>query len=127
MQRPDWREKVAEGVAASEIKRRRPALAFNVDIGLRLMLGAAAEKRGMSASAYARRALCAFIANDLELPFDAVTKFCPSVEDPENLVAKQSKATARRTKSGGKIYGGGSIPLTRDDGLGYGTWVVCDG
>lgn len=90
------------------------------------MLGAAAEKRGMSASAYARRALCAFIAHDLDLPFDSVTKFCPSVEDPDNLIAKQGKGTAKRTKSGGKIYGGGSIPLTRDDGLGYGTWAVCD-
>ena len=100
-------------------------MAFNVDIGLRLMLGAAAETRGMSASAYARRAICAFIARDLGLPFEAVTKFCPAVDEPEDLSAKNAKATL--TKTGGKIYGGGKIPLTRDDGLGYGTWVVCDG
>lgn len=125
MPRPDWQEKITKGVEASESKRRRPAMAFNVDIGLRLMLGAAAEQRGMSASAYARRAICAFIAQDLGLPFASVTKFCPSVEDPENLSAKTAKAAL--TKSGGKIYGGGKIPTTRDDGLGYGSWVVCDG
>lgn len=125
MPRPDWQQKITDGVEASESKRRRPAMAFNVDIGLRLMLGAAAEQRGMSASAYARRAICAFIAGDLGLPFASVTKFCPSVEDPENLSAKTAKAAL--TKSGGKIYGGGKIPTTRDDGLGYGSWVVCDG
>lgn len=102
-------------------------MSFNVDIGLRLMLGAAAEKRGMSASAYARRAICAFIAHDLDLPYESVTKFCPSVEDPENLAAKQAKGTAKRTKNGGKLYRGAGIPVTRDDGLGYGTWAVCDG
>lgn len=127
MPRPDWQETITNGVAQAEGKRRRPVLAFNVDVGLRLMMGAAAELRGMSPSAYARRALCAFIAKDLGLPFESVTKFCPSVEDPENLGAKQGKASAVRTKSGGKIYRGGKIPLTRDDGVGYGSWVVCDG
>jgi len=125
VQRPDWREKVTAGVEQAERKRRRPAMTFNVDIGLRLMLGAAAELRGMSLAAYARRAICAFVAHDLGLPFASVTKFCPSVEDPENLIAKQAKAAL--TKTGGKIYGGGKIPTTRDDGLGYGSWVVCDG
>lgn len=124
VQRPDWRETVTRGVMTAERKRRRPLMAFNVDIGLRLMLGAAAELRGMSASAYARRAICAFIAKDLGLPFASVTKFCPSVEDPENLTAKGAKA--KLTKTGGKIYGGGKIPVTRDDGRGYGSWVVCD-
>lgn len=121
---PDWQTKITDGVTKTEAKRRRPAMTFNVDIGLRLMLGAAAEQRGMSSSAYARRALCAFIASDLGLPFSAVTKFCPSVEDPENLSAKNAKAAA--TKTGGKIYRGGRIPTTRDDGEGYGSWAVCD-
>lgn len=119
---PDWQTKITDGVTKTEAKRRRPAMTFNVDIGLRLMLGAAAELRGMSSSAYARRALCAFIANDLGLPFDAVTKFCPSVEDPENLVAKNAKAVVART--GGKLRRG-SVPTTRDDGKGYGSWEVC--
>lgn len=124
---PDWREKVIEGANKAEAKRRRKPMAFNVDIGLRLMLGSAAESRGLSPSAYARRALCAFVAKDLGLPFDVVTKFCPSVEDPENLVAKQEKGSIAR-RNGGTIYGGGSgrVRATTDDGLGYGSWVICD-
>lgn len=123
MTRPDWQETITAAVRASEGSRRRPAMTFNVDIGLRLMLGAAAESRGMGASAYARRALCAFIAHDLGLPFDSVTKFCPAVDDPDNLQAKQAKGGAIRA---GKLHKGGKISHTRDDGTGYGSWVVCD-
>lgn len=124
-QRPDWRTTVTDGVVAAERKRRRPVLAFNVDLELRVLLGAAAQSRGLSASAYARRAICAFIARDLGLDFAMVTRFCPSVQDPDNLAAKQAKGSATRTKSGGKIYRG-DVTHTRDDGLGYGCWEVCD-
>ena len=122
----DWRTKVTTGVKVAEGKRRRPVLAFNVDLELRVLLGAAGKTRGLSASAYARRAICAFIAHDLGLDFAKVTRFCPSVEDPENLAAKSAKGSAALTKSGGKIYRGAGFPVTRDDGLGYGCWTVCD-
>jgi hypothetical protein len=126
MQPPeDWRTKITTGVKVAEGKRRRPVLAFNVDLQLRVLLGAAAQTRGLSASAYARRAICAFIARDLGLDFPMVTRFCPSVEDPENLAAKQAKGSAAVTKSGGKIYRG-TVATTHDDGLGYGCWQVCD-
>lgn len=124
---PKWHEAVTSGVDKAEKKRRRPAMTFNVDIEMRLLLAAAAETRGMTASAYARRAIAAFIARDLGLEFGAVTRFGPAVEDPENFAAKRTKATAtRRAVNGGKIYSGGKIPATHDDGAGYGTWVVCD-
>jgi hypothetical protein len=124
-QRPDWQTTVTRGVVKAERKRRRPVLAFNVDLELRVLLGAAAQCRGLSASAYARRAICAFIAHDLGLDYAMVTRFCPSVQDPENLAAKQAMGAAARTKSGGTINRG-AVEHTSDDGLGYGCWEVCD-
>lgn len=125
---PDWRAKVSEAVEANEGKRRRPMMSFNVQIEMRVMLGAAAESRGMSSAAYARRAIAAFIAHDLGIPFESVTKFAPAVIDPENIGEKQARAVAaRRTKTGGALrVGKVAMELSFDDGQGYGTWAVCD-
>lgn len=120
---PDWEDEIIQRGRKTEAKRRRSLMAFNVDIGMRIALVAAAETRGMSMSAYARRAIAAFVAKDLGLPFESITKFCPSVEDPENLTTKQAKA---RAVAHGKIYRGAAVEITHDDGLGYGSWVVCD-
>lgn len=68
----------------------------------------AANRRGMSKSAYARRALAAFIAEDLQMPFEDLCKMFPAVVYDQNI----SK------------YSDGLVVSQRDDGQGYGQWKI---
>jgi hypothetical protein len=85
------------------------------DIEFRRLLREAANRRGMSAVGYVRRATAAFIAADLELPFEAVAALTPRPAPPEGAM-KGLPAEQRPLNNPGKW---------RDDGTGHGSWVVC--
>lgn len=98
--RPDWRERV---------KRRGPdermkMFSFRATGDFIVVMSRAARRRGMSNSAYVRRAVSAFIASDLEMPFEDVCALHPAVE------------RAELTKNG--------LVWPQDDGKGYGNWDV---
>lgn len=84
------------------------------DIEYRRLLRAAADARGMSAVGYVRRATAAFIAHDLDLPFEAVAALTPKPSPPEGTM-KGLPAEQRPMYNPGKW---------RDDGAGHGSWVV---
>jgi hypothetical protein len=86
------------------------------DIEFRRLLRAAADQRGMSAVGYVRRATAAFIASDLEIPFEAVAALTPKPAAPEGI--KSLPLEQRPAYNPGKW---------RDDGVGHGSWVVCRG
>lgn len=85
------------------------------DIEFRRVLREAADRRGMSAVGYVRRATAAFIAADLELPFEAVVALTPKPSPAEGTM--KGLPVAERP-----IYNPGKW---RDDGVGHGTWLVC--
>lgn len=98
--RPDWKERVASRTHNESTNRwsLRSTQAFTE------LLRKAARRRGLSGAAYARRAIAAFIAEDLQVPFEDVCQTFPSPK-PE------------------KFTGFGVI-WPRDDGQGYGNWEV---
>lgn len=71
-------------------------------------LNRAAAARGISRVGYLRRAVAAFLAADLGMPFDRLTRECPK---PLPYTRERAWVTA-----------GGD-----DDGTGYGTWHVPGG
>jgi hypothetical protein len=85
------------------------------DIEFRRLLREAANRRGMSAVGYVRRATAAFMAADLELPFEAVVALTPKPAPPEGAF-KGLPAEQWPIHNPGKW---------RDDGVGHGTWQVC--
>jgi hypothetical protein len=85
------------------------------DIEYRRLLRQAANARGMSATGYVRRATSAFIAADLDLPFEAVVALTPKPTPPEGAM-KGMPADQHPLRNPGKW---------RDDGLGHGVWQVC--
>ena len=87
------------------------------DIEFRRLLRAAADARGMSAVGYVRRATSAFIASDLDLPFEAVAALTPKPSPAEGAM-KGLPIDERPMNNPGKW---------RDDGVGHGSWVVCRG
>jgi hypothetical protein len=87
------------------------------DIAFRRLLRQAAETRGMSASGYARRAAAAFIAHDLQIPFEQVCALTPRPAPPEGPFRAGLPADQRPANNPGRQV---------DDGLGFGTWRVCD-
>jgi hypothetical protein len=84
------------------------------DIEYRVLLREAADRRGMSAAGYARRATTAFIAADLDLPFEVVAALTPQPAPPEGTMTLPVEQ--RPIRNPGKW---------RDDGLGHGSWRVC--
>jgi hypothetical protein len=98
--RPDWKERVTQQVITK--KSERWNLRSSEDFII--LLRKAAASRGMNNAAYARRAIAAFIAADLQMPFEDVCNTCPTPGQQER---------ARR----GFVW-------PRDDGQGYGEWEV---
>jgi hypothetical protein len=72
----------------------------------------AAKHRGMSASAYLRRAVAAFAAEDLGIPFEEILKDSPS---PGWSTNRQDLPRERKTQVFRKEF---------DNGEGYGSWEV---
>jgi hypothetical protein len=72
----------------------------------------AADHRGISASAYLRRAVAAFAAKDLGIPFEGILKDSPS---PGWSTHRQDLPRQRKTQVFRKEF---------DDGTGYGSWEV---
>lgn len=68
----------------------------------------AASKRGMNRTAYMRRAVAAFIAHDLQIPYETVCDTFPAVDN--NMRSER--------------FVDGKGVNRRDDGEGYGSWEV---
>jgi hypothetical protein len=102
--RPDWKRRAILHAPKDEKKK----IVFHVYGGFYSLFAKAAKRRDMSLSAYARRALAAFISKDLEIPFeDLCTNFPAVVYD--QYVSKYDK---------------GMVVIQRDDGQGYGPWQI---
>lgn len=101
---PKWKHKALLHVPKEDKKK----LVFHIFGEYDSYLSRAANRRGMSKSAYARRALAAFIAEDLQMPFEDLCKMCPAVVYDQNV----SK------------YSDGIVVSQRDDGHGYGQWRI---
>lgn len=102
--RADWKRRAILHAPKDEKKK----IVFHVYGSFYSLFARAAKRRGMSLSAYARRALAAFIAKDLEMPFeDLCTNFPAVVYD--QYISK---------------YDNGMVVIQRDDGLGYGQWQI---
>lgn len=70
----------------------------------------AADRRGITASAYLRRAVAAFAAKDLGIPFEEIVKDSPSPDWNDKRHDYKGKKNVWRKEF--------------DDGTGYGTWEV---
>lgn len=98
--RPDWRERTGSSI---EDEKRR-FFVFRTTEQWGMLLSRAARHRGMSNSAYVRRAVSAFIASDLQVPFEDVCQMTPGV------------VHEARTNKG--------VVWPPDNGKGYGKWEV---
>lgn len=117
---PGWEAKTKERVRQSEADRmktnkakRDVQLRLEWDLEMQMLLRIAAERRGLPNTAYARRAIAAFIASDLDLPFEEVCGFFSAPFKPGQMFKADDENTRRETR--GK---------TKDDGQGYGSWVA---
>jgi hypothetical protein len=115
----DWadrtRARVNEQQAAKQKKARRtrPAnILLEFKIPFLALLRAAADSRGMSSAGYARRAVAAFVAKDLGLPFEEITA---------NFSAPHMRGEVLKRDPGEFRKAAGA---TEDDGKGYGDWRV---
>lgn len=111
----DWRATVmgrVEGKARERRNRngmiRDARLSLHVGHGFARALNEAAALRGISRVGYLRRAVAAFLAADLGVPFEELTAQCP--------------VPAAFTRERAWVTGAGD-----DDGRGFGTWVVAGG
>ena len=91
-----------------EEKKERVVYNFRASESFMPLLAKAAATRKMTRTAYMRRAIGAFIANDLHMPYSEVCATYPAVEN--NLRAE--------------VFINGKSYTRRDDGEGYGSWEV---
>ena len=102
--KPDWKRRALLHVPKEDKKK----IVFHVFGEFDSYFSRAANRRGMSKSAYARRALAAFISHDLQMPFEDLCKMFPAVVYDQNV----SK------------YVDGLVVSQRDDGEDYGQWRI---
>lgn len=122
--RPGWEDRLLALVNDDQREKadRRGAgmknwparLTLVCDIEFRQLLRQAANERGMSAVGYVRRATAAFIAADLQLPFEAVASLTPKPAPPDGV--RNLPVDQLPLHNPGK---------QRDDGVGHGSWRVC--
>jgi len=112
-----WEERTLTRVKQSEAERlhrrgrkRDVQLRTEWDIEMQALLRLAAEKRGITPTGYARRAIAAFVAADLDLPFEEVCGFFAYPMPPGKVLTDEGV----RLKKG----------RTKDDGQGFGSWSV---
>lgn len=109
---PGWEERLLamvrdgkESTVRGKNKSRPSRLYAVCDEEMTALVTAAARRRGLTVSAYIRRATSAFVAQDLGLPFEDVVRFGP-----------------RATPFGQTVTA--KTGITNDDGTGYGSWKV---
>jgi hypothetical protein len=108
---PGWQVRALERVKQRQKKTHRNSertsgTLATYDDGLRALLDEACRRRGISRQGYLRRALCAFLAYDLGLPYASVGRY---VSTPTTYSA--AAAGGRRVR-------------VDDDGTGYGPWKI---
>lgn len=108
---PDWKKKALERVIARQKPhtnrtKRRNGLMLYFDDPFRVLLDAAASRRGMSLAGYCRRAVAAMIAHDFGL-------------EPGQVMMHSARPTEYRADAGH-----GRAIKTNDDGTGYGPWRI---
>lgn len=106
-ERPGWQDRLTEKVNEQSRGRNSSPFEIRMSFEMRRLLRLAAEARGIPSGAYARRAIAAFVAADLDLDYAAVCKLLPAIEP-----VVDGKRVARGERQG------------PDDGAGYGTWRV---
>ena len=110
---PGWQQKALDRVigrqrTSKRHSQRRNAFCLYFDDPFRVLLDAAAHRRGMSLSGYARRAIAAMIAHDLGLA-------------PSDVMRHAPRPTEYRA-----LAGHGRTTKTEDDGKGYGPWRITE-
>lgn len=115
----DWAERLKERVDRTQAEKQRKArrtraanILLEFQIPFLIALREAAETRGMSSAGYARRAVAAFVARDLDVPFSDLTKNFPAPH-LRGEVLKRDPGEFRKAAG-----------ATSDDGEGYGDWIV---
>lgn len=108
---PGWQARALQRVANRQRKSKRAAereggVLAVYDLDFRPLIDEACHRRGISMAGYARRALAAMIAYDLDLPLPEVLKHMPM---PTQY--REYGGTGRNTK-------------TEDSGQGYGPWII---
>lgn len=110
---PGWQQRALDRVAERQSPKRskhkggdrKNGLYLFFDDGFRVLLDEAARRRDISLTGYCRRAIAAFLAHDLGIPFEDVVKH----------TASPSKYMQSGGGTGGKGY---------DEGLGKGDWTI---
>ncbi len=91
-------------------RRRAGTLTIEYDLPFQVLLREAAERRGIAANGYARRAIAAFIALDLGMEFEEVVQHFARPTKPGEVL--------RRTDGSKQAPSGTTV----DDGQGFGSW-----
>jgi hypothetical protein len=108
---PGWQQRALDRVIARQKgsknnTERRNGMMIYFDDPFRVLLDAAAHRRGLSLAGYCRRAIGAMIARDFGLEVGQV-------------LMHTSRPTEYRAAAGA-----GRVGKTNDDGKGYGPWVI---
>lgn len=102
---------------AETLRRRNTSrgnrIALDTDIAFLALVRHAAEGRGMGVNGYARRAVAAFVAHDLGLPFEEVCSHFASPYRAGQMLRKDDERSVHLRKG-----------PTQDDGKGFGSWKV---
>lgn len=117
---PGWQDRTkgrvnsSQGEAMRRNKKKRPGqVLLEVDLPFIMLLRQAADSRGMTSAAYCRRAVAAFVAKDLSMPYPEVTQHFATPMRVGEMLHPDNKDGIHLKK--GK---------TVDDGTGFGTWSV---
>lgn len=107
---PGWEERVLAAVHKHQSKsgrwtNRKSGTLLTYDPPFLELLQNAAELRGLGLAGYCRRAVAAFIAHDLDMPYF-------------DVIRHTAKPPANQTTGGAKLR------RTQDDGKGYGPWEI---
>jgi len=108
---PGWQQRALERVQARQKRSKRhtervSGVLATFDDPFRVLLDEACMRRGISMQGYARRAIAAFVAHDLDIPLSEVLKHM--------AVPTEYRAAA----------GFGRSRKTGDDGRGFGAWFI---
>jgi hypothetical protein len=106
--KPGWQERAIRGISTNKRKSKQASLHMDVPYQFKPLLAMAARRRGISQSGYMRRAVAAFVAQDLQMPYEDV------------LDGMQTPHPNNATRAGWAELE--FIPGEQDNGEGYGDW-----
>jgi hypothetical protein len=106
--RTGWEYRAVAGIDKPDYTRGY----FQAGLSFFSALRRAAKHRDISANAYLRRAVAAFAAKDLGIPFEEILKDSPS---PRWVNHRQDVPRSRKTQTFRREF---------DDGQGFGSWEV---